>query len=106
MLPPKTNKLYYVNVSHNSISSVSDLVLKVLGNCQKHFEKQSLCSDCKLDLSYNNFSFQETHFMHKIYIFSQLYDILDLYNNNINKCKVILIDCEEGMDSYYTASYT
>ena len=76
MLPKKLNNLKELNLAFNSISSLGELVLKVLANAS---------IPCKLDVSYNNLCVQETSFTQTEKSDLKINGYLDLSHNKIDK---------------------
>ena len=83
MLPNRLYHLCHLDLSHNKISSTGDFVKRALENI-------SNSKKCKLDLSYNGLTVQQTNFFplrHKKARFQMLGN-LDLSYNNISKFEV------------------
>ena len=81
MLPMHSDSLCILNISNNQISSIGDLVPKVLGNTNYDYA-------CNLNASYNTTTVQETNFVLTHDINFHIKGFLDLSNNNIRQFKV------------------
>ena len=81
MLPNHYESLCILNISNNQISSIGDLVPKVLGNTNYDYT-------CSLDASKNNITVQETNFVLTNDNNFHIKGFLDLSNNNIRQFKV------------------
>ena len=80
-IPNILESLYILDLSHNKISTISNLITDVLENC-------SPVHLCKLDLSYNNITVQDTYFIQNLRS-ERINGNLDLSYNRISKFQVV-----------------
>ena len=81
MLPSTLHRLCVLNLAHNIISSIDKMVTKVLRNINR--DGYNLL--CKIDLSYNNLTIQQTNFLIGNSAQSQVIDINGMLNLSYNK---------------------
>ena len=83
-IPRYLYSLFRLDLSHNNISAIGNLVVNVLEHCEGPYKYD----ECGLDLSHNQLTVQETYFIMDSGT-NMIYGNLDVSYNSINKFRVI-----------------